>query len=236
MIDSGLKSFGGYVLGDSVERIVQVPGFPRELSILHRGSLLSMSGEKTVSLFARNLPAIRAVAVTDDRAGVHESRTLVRGDFVLSPNAPTTISPGDEFDVSVGVSNNVEGSGAGANIAVALATDSGLEVVGDTRQSVAIGEGRESSVRFRLRAKDVPGPANLTFTASFGERATARRQIDLSVRPATPLMTRLSAGVLPKGSREIRIERQMYPHHRTLEAGASMLPLSQWKRPPRCMR
>ena len=168
---------------------------------------------------------VMAVAVTDDRVGVHESRTLVRGDFVLSPNAPTTVSPGDEFDVSVGVSNNVEGSGAGANVAVALETDSGLEVVGDARQSVAIGEGREGSVRFRLRAKDVPGPANLTFTAAFGDKARARRQIDLSVRPATPFMTRLSAGVLPKGNREIRIERQMYPHHRTLEAGASMLPL-----------
>jgi uncharacterized protein YfaS (alpha-2-macroglobulin family) len=38
-------------------------------------------------------------------------------------------------------------------------------------------------------------------------------------------MTQLSAGVLQKGDREIRIERQMYPHHRTLQTGASMLPL-----------
>src|SRR5690606_22727132 len=58
-IDAGLKSFGGYVLGDTVERLMRVPEFPRELSILHEGSLLSMSGEKTVSLFARNVPAIR---------------------------------------------------------------------------------------------------------------------------------------------------------------------------------
>ena len=47
------------VLGDSVERIIRVPEFPRELSILHQGSLLSMSGEKTLSLFARNVPAMR---------------------------------------------------------------------------------------------------------------------------------------------------------------------------------
>lgn len=58
-IDAGLKSFGGYALGESVERLLQVPEFPRELSILHQGSLLSMSGEQTLSLFARNLPAIR---------------------------------------------------------------------------------------------------------------------------------------------------------------------------------
>src|SRR6185503_5171140 len=58
-IDSGLRSFGGYQLGESVERIVRVPEFPRELSIMHQGSLLSMSGEKTLSLFARNLRKIR---------------------------------------------------------------------------------------------------------------------------------------------------------------------------------
>ncbi|HEX2492236.1 MAG TPA: MG2 domain-containing protein, partial [Steroidobacter sp.] len=58
-VEPGLKSFGGYVLGDAVERILTVPEFPRELSILHQGSLLAMSGEKTLTVFARNVPAIR---------------------------------------------------------------------------------------------------------------------------------------------------------------------------------
>jgi uncharacterized protein YfaS (alpha-2-macroglobulin family) len=167
---------------------------------------------------------VMAVAVTDDRVGVHESRTLVRGDFVLSPNAPTTVSPGDEFDVSVGVSNNVEGSGASATVTVTLETDAGLEVVGEPKQDASIAEGREGSVRFRLRAKDVPGAANMSFTARTGN-ASGKRRIDLSVRPATPFMTQLSAGVLQTGEKEIRVERQMYPHHRTLDTGASMLPL-----------
>ncbi len=48
---------------------------------------------------------IFAVAVSDDAVGVENTRTLVRGDFVLSPNAPTTVTPGDEFEVSVGVAN-----------------------------------------------------------------------------------------------------------------------------------
>ena len=58
-IDAGLRSFGGYQLGETVERIIRVPEFPRELSIMHQGSLLSMSGEKTLSLFARNVRSIR---------------------------------------------------------------------------------------------------------------------------------------------------------------------------------
>jgi uncharacterized protein YfaS (alpha-2-macroglobulin family) len=167
---------------------------------------------------------IMAVAVNDERIGVHEGRTLVRGDFVLSPNAPTTVTPGDEFDVSIGVSNNVEGSGANAQVTVALDVDPGLQVVGDARQQVAVGEGREGSVRFRLRARDVLGPAALRFTAQTGN-GSGRRTTDLSIRPATPFMTQLKAGVIARGDASVTLDRTLYPHHRTLEAGASVLPL-----------
>ena len=44
----------------------------------------------------------------------------MRGDFVLSPNLPLAVAPGDEFDVSVGVANNVAGSGKEAPVAVTL--------------------------------------------------------------------------------------------------------------------
>ena len=104
---------------------------------------------------------VMAVAVANDRIGVYDGRTLVRGDFVLSPNAPTTVTPGDEFDVSVGVSNNVAGSGQDAAVAVTLQTDPALEVVGERTQQASIAEGHEGSVRFRLRARDELGPANL---------------------------------------------------------------------------
>jgi uncharacterized protein YfaS (alpha-2-macroglobulin family) len=134
------------------------------------------------------------------------------------------VTPGDEFDVSVGVANNVEGSGASAQIDITLKTDPGLEIVGDATQKVAIAEGRESSARFKLRAKDALGPTNLTFTASTNG-GSGRRQIDLSIRPATPYMTQLTAGVLEKGEKDVAINRTMYPHHRKLETGISVLPL-----------
>jgi alpha-2-macroglobulin len=167
---------------------------------------------------------VMAVAVSNERIGVYDGRTTVRGDFVLSPNAPTTVTPGDEFDVSVGVSNNVAGSGENATVAVTLKTDPALEVVGDRTQQATIAEGHEGSVRFRVRTRDDLGPANLTFSAKAGE-AGASRHIDLSVRPATPYMTQIKAGLLPRGQREIAVDRSLYPHFRTLEAGASMLPM-----------
>ncbi len=167
---------------------------------------------------------ILAVAVDDERIGVHDGRTLVRGDFVLSPNAPTTVTPGDEFDISVGVSNNAAGSGPEAQLTVALATDPALEIVGEAQQSVQIAEGREGSVRFRLRARDELGPAKLDFSVRT-DRFSAQRGIDLSIRPATPYLTRLTAGVLAREQQEVRLERVLYPHQRRLEAGVSTLPL-----------
>ena len=167
---------------------------------------------------------VMAVAVADDRVGVFDGRTLVRGDFVLSPNAPTTVTPGDEFDVSVGVSNNVEGSGASAQVDVGLETGKGLEVVGDATQRIAIAEGHEGSARFRLRARDELGPVDLRFSATT-TGGSARRTVDLSIRPVSPFMTQLKAGVLEKGERQVAIDRTLYPHFRKLETGMSVLPL-----------
>jgi uncharacterized protein YfaS (alpha-2-macroglobulin family) len=122
------------------------------------------------------------------------------------------------------VSNNAAGSGQNAAVAVTLQTDPALEIVGERTQQATIGEGHEGSVRFRLRTRDELGPANLTFSARTGA-AGASRRIDLSVRPATPYMTKIRAGMLPRGQREMAIDRTLYPHYRKLEAGASMLPL-----------
>ncbi|HEX2583802.1 MAG TPA: MG2 domain-containing protein, partial [Steroidobacteraceae bacterium] len=58
-VEQGLKSFGGYILGNTTENILQVPEFPRELQLLHQGSLLALSGDKRVTFFSRNVPAIK---------------------------------------------------------------------------------------------------------------------------------------------------------------------------------
>ena len=69
-----------------------------------------------------------------------------------------------------------------AAVAVTLQTDPALEIVGERTQQATIAEGHEGSVRFRLRARDELGPANLTFSARTGA-AGASRRID-SERPA----------------------------------------------------
>src|SRR5207302_466922 len=58
LLNKGVTSFGGYVLGKPFDTIARVPEFPKELKILGHGSLLSLSGEKKISVYARDVEAI----------------------------------------------------------------------------------------------------------------------------------------------------------------------------------
>lgn len=168
---------------------------------------------------------VMAVAVSPEAIGVAQKKATVRGHFVLSPNAPTTVAPGDEFEVSVGLANNVEGSGEEPEIKLDLKVSEHLEVVGGDTQTLKVGEGRETVVVFKLKARNELGSGNLTFSAALGGKK-ARHSVDLSVRPPLPYMTTVSAGHFKSGKVEVATPRRMYPHYRKLEASASPVPLT----------
>jgi uncharacterized protein YfaS (alpha-2-macroglobulin family) len=167
---------------------------------------------------------IMAVAVNDSAIGAAERTALVRGDFVLSPNAPLTVTPGDEFEVSVGVANNIETSGADAAVQVSLAGSPQLQVLGESSQTLKIGALKESSARFRVKALDVLGSGSLQFRAALGSRS-AQQTATVSVRPGVTYMTTLSAGSF-RGNAKVTVARNMYPQFRTLDASVSSLPLA----------
>lgn len=167
---------------------------------------------------------IMAVAVNDGAIGTAESSAVVRGDFVLSPNAPVNAAPGDEFEVSVGVANNIADSGAQPSIEVSLSGSPQLQVLEPSRLQLKIGAMREGSARFRVRAMDVPGSGSLQFRAALGARS-ARQSVSVSVRPATPYLTTLTAGSF-RGTERVPLARDLYPQLRTVEASVSTLPLA----------
>jgi uncharacterized protein YfaS (alpha-2-macroglobulin family) len=167
---------------------------------------------------------VMAVAVARDAVGTFDKKTVVRGDFVLSPNVPMVAAPGDEFEVSTAVANNVAGSGKGASVEVGVKVGKGLEVVGPATETVKIDEMREGSAKFKLRATRDLGSAGVTFTASTGGKS-GKLTTDLSVRPATPYLVTFQAGHLKSGSQSVPVQRQLYSEYRKLEAGISHLPL-----------
>jgi len=170
---------------------------------------------------------VMAVAVNDSSVGVAQSKSLVRGDFVLSPNAPLAVTPGDEFEVSIGIANNVPKSGKDAPVVVTLKTSPHLQVMGEPSQTLKIGEMREGVTVFRLKAVDdgkaMLGSATMTFTSALGNKS-AKLSTDVSVRPAVQRYAEIAMGSF-KGSLEVPVTRDMYPQYRQLEAGVSALPL-----------
>ncbi|MFP2928884.1 alpha-2-macroglobulin [Pyxidicoccus sp. 3LG] len=55
----GTQSAGGYVLAEEFNTLLHVPPFPEEVSILHEGALLSLAGEKKVTVLSRDVQALR---------------------------------------------------------------------------------------------------------------------------------------------------------------------------------
>ncbi|MBK8068628.1 MAG: hypothetical protein IPK27_13665 [Rhodanobacteraceae bacterium] len=55
-VDKGLKSFGGFILGKPHAVALTVPEYPRLLSFVGEGALLSLRGERRVTVVARNMP------------------------------------------------------------------------------------------------------------------------------------------------------------------------------------
>ena len=58
-VAKGLRSPGGYQLGEMRQHVVQLEEFAPELRIMSEGSLLALSGEKKLPILVRDLPGVR---------------------------------------------------------------------------------------------------------------------------------------------------------------------------------
>jgi hypothetical protein len=133
------------------------------------------------------------------------------------------VAPGDEFEVSLGVANNIVGSGQNPQIALRLETSSHLEAIGPAQVDLRIAELREGVATFRVRAKDQLGSGNLTFVASaLGKSSKA--SVDTSVRPPVPLRTELTIGSISDGKADATVKRNLYSEYRNVFASFSYVP------------
>ena len=58
-VDKALRSFGGYLMANPVDRVLTIPEYPREVHIAYQGSLLALSGPRKLLLLTRDVPALR---------------------------------------------------------------------------------------------------------------------------------------------------------------------------------
>ena len=169
---------------------------------------------------------IRVMAVASNGAafGSVEQKTLSRGDFIITSNVPTFVTPGDEFVVGIGLSNQAEGTGDGAQVKLDIETEA-FEIVGERSLTVPVPEGREKATQFRLKAKPMLGSQPIRFRASAGGKS-AKASVETSVRPAAPYVTDVQAGYAEKPTFEIAAARKLYPEFMKQSAALSPLPIA----------
>lgn len=164
---------------------------------------------------------IMAVAVAEDAVGSAQKNTLVRGDFVISPNVPSFVAPSDTFTVSATIAKNIAIT---QSTPIQLAVTPQLSIMGVSSQNLEIAEGKEATALFNLRANSNLGNAELTFTVGpAGHQAQITET--LSVRPAAAFQTILQSGYTNATSKKLTIDGQWYPQYRLSQILASNNPL-----------
>lgn len=166
-----------------------------------------------------------AVAVNNEGVGVKESKTIVRGPFVLTPNVLTAAAPGDEFNVVLGVANAVEGSGKKLPITIDVVTSNNLQVIGETKHVLNINESSEDKLSLKVKVLNKLGAASIMFEASSGDKSS-RRTATLSVRPPTPLVSSFESGFSESGKEEFTVPRALYANLANNTFTASQSPLA----------
>ncbi|MBX7059789.1 MAG: alpha-2-macroglobulin family protein [Leptospirales bacterium] len=167
---------------------------------------------------------VMAVAVSDAAIGATERRSIIQDHFVITPSAPLFLAPGDVAEVSVGVANNVEGSGENAQLTVRAESSGPLSIPGNAEQKLTVAEGKERIAVFRVQARDEPGPAELHFRVE-GAGKSSQLSATLSVRPATIYRTSVTGGFAGPGVVEAPTPRRTYDQFRRHSLSLSRLPL-----------
>lgn len=171
---------------------------------------------------------VMAVASNADSVGAAEASTIVRGPFILTPNVITAVSPGDEFNVSVGVANallpddladhsvtkpnTMSRQSSPQTITVTAVADGLVNIIGDAHQSLTLAPGAEATATFRVKAGSKFGGSEIVFraaTAQHDVQHSVQRTATLSVRPAVPFRTTLESGVIDSGSAAVPLPRQL---------------------------
>ncbi len=163
-----------------------------------------------------------AIAVSAQKVAVAEGGTEVKGSFILTPNVPAMVAPGDDFVVSVGVFNNMVGAKGPIRLEAQVSKE--LTPSGPATVELQIPDKKEAAAEFHFKANPILGGATLKFIARRGT-AEARLEESVSVRPPVAYRTQLTLGRLTDSKVAVPLNRDLYSEHRKVDAAESLLPL-----------
>ena len=164
-----------------------------------------------------------AVAVSSNTMGVATTSTLARNTFIINPNTPLAVAPGDQFDVSVTVTNNHRGSGDANKVILTAKPSEHLEIVGEKSVQFTLAEGKDATTTFKVKALDKLGGGEILFTAQDAQEKSVYTAT-MSIRPAMPFQTWIESGKSTKKSAELAVEHKTYEEYAQRQVSLSFMP------------
>ena len=168
---------------------------------------------------------VMAIAVSNRTIGAAQTSTKATNTFIISPNVPLAAAPGDEFDVSVTVTNNHKGSGSDRPVTLSVKTSNHLELIGENTLKLKISEGKDSTVNLRFKAKDLLGGAEITFTAN-DSTESSKYISTISVRPSMPYQIWLVSSFTDKKEAIVDVNHPTYEEYSKRTLSVSNIPAS----------
>jgi len=196
------------------------------------GILDAAPGEHVVSVpvpdYFNGSIRVLAVAISAGKLAVPASRTVASNPYVIQPQQPLAVAPGDEFEMGVLVANNTGEEGE-KTLEVSVAAGEALELLSPNPQTLTLGPGQDGTVRFKAKAKAKLGPVAVLYQAKGAGRETAYSE-EMGIRPSQPLLTTLQNGVLRITDQQagktatLELQRTVYDEQRHAEFAVSMTP------------
>lgn len=158
---------------------------------------------------------LMAVAFEGDKFGAASRDVTIRDPIVLTPTLPRFVGPLDKFEFPIDVYN---GTGAATDIEVSVEIDGRIQVLGEKKQKLKVGENAQESLRFQLQADEVAGKAKIVVRAKGGGQETysetelairppntvTTEGLSLVARPGEPAKFKVPSGYLP-GTMKVRV-------------------------------
>lgn len=143
---------------------------------------------------------LMAVAYTGSRFGSAEQRMKVADDLIMEPQVPRFLAVSDSLVTPVSIVNTTDKT---ADIEVSLKVEGPLRITSSSKKSLKIEPNSTKSVTFGISALSQVGAGKIIFETS--GLAKVKEEIDIAVRPISPLMVETGSGTIEAG-KEIKID------------------------------
>lgn len=136
------------------------------------------------------------VGINDNKLGKNDTTSDIRGDIVLLPGAPRSLTPKDQFksNLTIFVNENFE-----KNTTVSLKTQGPIKIIGKDKFKLDASKIGEYNFDFDLKVLKSFGQGRLTYTVQ-GENKTYTNEMNIAIEPKLDIINYNESYVIEPGS------------------------------------